>query len=472
MKKTIIFIIAALAATGSAFAQQTFRSTYFLDGYNLRHEFNPAFMSETSYFSLPVMGAFNLETQSNMGVNTFLYPVNGQLTTFMNPAVSADEFLGKLKDKNQFNLDSRISMLSLGIRAGKSSFTFDVNMRTSTAFNLPYSLFDFMKNAGKSQSYDVSDLSARFNSRMEWAFGYSRNITDRLNVGARVKVLVGLVNAEATIDRMDIRMTEDKWSIQSLGTLKASSFLDIPTKGESGVELDDPSDADLIDFDNIDSKENGSIISGFGAAIDLGAEMEVIDGLKVSLSINDLGYMSWKNTVVARTSGDGWSFDGFDNISLDGGKENSIKNQFEDLTDDMMDMFDFRRTEKDGTEGGMISATLNIGAEYTLPFYRGLSAGLLNSTYINGSFSWSETRLFANLKPVNWFSCSANCGMSKFGTTFGAALGFHAPGFSIFLGTDHLNLNLAKASGAILYPYKKLNTNINFGISFNLGKRK
>lgn len=471
MKKTIIFIIAALTA-GSAFAQQTFRSTYFLDGYNFRHEFNPAFASGTSYFALPFMGLFNMETQSNMGVSTFLYPVNGQLTTFMNSAVSADEFLGKLNDKNQFNLDNRVSLLSVGIRARRSFFSFDVNMRTSTAFNLPYSLFDFMKNAGKSQTYDVSDLSARLSSRMEWAFGYSRNVTDRLNVGARVKVLVGLVNAEATIDRMDIRMTEDKWSIQSHGTLKASSFLNIPTKGESGAELDSPSDADLVDFENIDTKDNPSIVNGFGAAIDLGAEMEVIDGLKVSLSINDLGYMSWKNTVVAQTSGEGWSFDGFDEVSLDGGKENSIKNQFEDLTDDMMDMFDFRRTEKDGTNGGMISATLNIGAEYTMPFYKGLSAGFLSSTYINGSFSWSEARLYANLKPVKWFSCSANCGMSKFGATLGAVIGFHTPGFSMFIGSDHIPFRFAKATGALLYPYGKLNTNLNFGVSFNLGKRK
>lgn len=63
--------------------------------------------------------------------------------------------------------------------------------------------------------------------------------------------------------------------------------------------------------------------------------------------------MSWKNTISAQTSGKGWSFEGFDEVALDGDKENSLKKQFEDLTDDMMDMFDFRRTEKDGTNGEM-----------------------------------------------------------------------------------------------------------------------
>lgn len=120
MKKAIIFIIIALAAAEGAFAQQIFRSTYFLEGYNHRHQFNPAFASSTSYFTVPVIGSFNLETQSNMGVSTFLYPVDGKLTTFMNSAVPADEFLGKLSPDNQLNVDNTVSLLSLGISKGES----------------------------------------------------------------------------------------------------------------------------------------------------------------------------------------------------------------------------------------------------------------------------------------------------------------------------------------------------------------
>ena len=73
---------ASVLAAGSAFAQQSFRSAYFLDGYNHEHEFNPAFASRTSYFSVPVISAFNLETQSNLGVSTFLYPCQRQVDHF------------------------------------------------------------------------------------------------------------------------------------------------------------------------------------------------------------------------------------------------------------------------------------------------------------------------------------------------------------------------------------------------------
>lgn len=189
MKKIIILMAASVLAAGSAFAQQSFRSAYFLDGYNHRHEFNPAFASRTSYFSVPVISAFNLETQSNLGVSTFLYPVNGKLTTFMNSSVSADEFLGKLDPENRLNLNNRISLFSLGIKSRKSFLTFDAGMKTTTDVNLPYGLFDFMKNAGKYQQYEISDISAKIDSRLEFALGYSRQVSDRLNVGAELNSL-------------------------------------------------------------------------------------------------------------------------------------------------------------------------------------------------------------------------------------------------------------------------------------------
>ena len=74
-------------------------------------------------------------------------------------------------------------------------------MKTTTDVNLPYGLFDFMKNAGKYQQYEISDISAKIDSRLEFALGYSRQVSDRLNVGARVKFLVGIANIEANIDR-------------------------------------------------------------------------------------------------------------------------------------------------------------------------------------------------------------------------------------------------------------------------------
>lgn len=469
MKKTIIAIIAALVPVIGASAQQTFISTYFLEGYNHRHQFNPAFASKTSYFAVPILCSFNLETQSNLGISTFLYPIDGRLTTFMDSAIPAEEFLGKLSSENILNVDNQISMMSFGIRRDKSFFSFDVNAITSVSLNLPYSLFDFMKHSETSQNYEISNITARMNGRLEFAFGYSRSVTKKLNIGARVKFLVGVANVEVDAERTEILTNEDKWSVHSYATLKSSSFMDIRTKGETGAEIEKPSDRDMLDFGDVKTN-GGKLVNGFGAAVDLGAEMEVAKGLKLSLSINDLGYLGWRNTTVARTSGEEWSYDGFKDISFDASKDN-WNDQLDDLIEETLDMFDFRRTEKNGAYGGMIAATVNAGVEYTMPFYNALSAGLLSSTHINGKYSWTQTRLFANLRPAKWFSCGLNFAMARFGWGVGAAIGFHAPGFNLFIGSDRLPLQKIKVYDEILYPYGKLNTSVNFGISFNLGGR-
>ncbi len=98
------YIFAAAIAFG-AFglnAQEASRSGYFLEGYNFRHQLNPAFAPEQNYVSVPALGNFGVGLMSNVGVNTFLYKMpNGDLTTFMNSTVGADEFIGKLKNNNK-----------------------------------------------------------------------------------------------------------------------------------------------------------------------------------------------------------------------------------------------------------------------------------------------------------------------------------------------------------------------------------
>ncbi len=378
MKKFLFTILVSMLAAASALAQQSMlRSAYFLSGYNGRGDLNPAFSAERNYFSLPSLGGTALSVQSNMGVSTFLYPLDGQLTTFMNSNVSPDDFLSKLKNNNRLGLNVGMSVFSLGIWGRKSFFTFGIRQRVNAGLNVPYSLFDFMKNAGKSQYYDISDIAVNADAYMEYSFGWSRQFADKINVGARVKFLMGEGRAEARIDKMHIQMTEDRWSVTSSGTLTAAcGLLDVKTKGETGAEIDSPEDVDLLDefdFKEVNGSNIGSVIGGYGAAIDLGAELELIPGLRLSLAVNDLGGILWNSVTEAKTRKDSWSFEGFDDISFDEGegKENSLSEQFKALGDDFQDLAKFYRTAKDASKFKMLTMTLNFGAEYVMPFYRG-----------------------------------------------------------------------------------------------------
>lgn len=477
MKRIISIIFLTALAAGTAAAQQTsLRSAYFMEGYSGRGEFNPAFAAQRNYFSIPGLGGAGVNLQSNMGVSTFLYPMaDGNLTTFMSSSVSSDEFLGGLKNNNRIGASMSLPMMSLGIWGRNAFFTFGIRERVDVNANIPYSLFDFMKNAGASQYYDISDLAVNAEAYTEYAFGWSRQIAGKLNVGARLKFLMGSANADARIDRMHVQMTDDRWSVTAQGTMSAAfGLLDVKTKAETGAKLDSPDDGDVVD--DVELKEFsdagiGSVFGGYGAALDLGAELELIPGLKLSLAVNDLGFMSWRHTYKATTHENSWIFDGFDNVSFDEGKDNSFSKQFDDLGDDLKDLYRMHLVSSDAVKARMLALTLNAGAEYTMPFYNGLTAGVLSSTRFNGPYTWAEGRLYANLKPCHWFSFGLNYAISSFGSTMGAALGFHTSGFNMFLGADSISFKYAKAtSGGIPYPYGQLHLGLNFGISFNIGR--
>lgn len=122
MKKYIICIIIAITAGLNAkVSAQGLNSGYFTDGYTFAHQLNPAFDNDHNYFSIPVLGNINIGTRGNVGLGSFLFPYkNGQLTTFMNSSVSAEEFLGGLKDNNRIGASTSPSSLPVS-RPGAAS---------------------------------------------------------------------------------------------------------------------------------------------------------------------------------------------------------------------------------------------------------------------------------------------------------------------------------------------------------------
>ena len=78
---------------------------YFQPGYAYRHMLNPAFVPQWGYVGIPVLGLFNMDVRSNLGLADFLYPLeNGKLGTFMHPEVSSEEFLSNIKKRNKIGI--------------------------------------------------------------------------------------------------------------------------------------------------------------------------------------------------------------------------------------------------------------------------------------------------------------------------------------------------------------------------------
>lgn len=475
MEKSKIFLlgVAAMACATVASAQEASRSGYFLDGYSFRHEMNPAFGNDHNYISIPALGNMGLDLSSNVGVNTFLYKLpSGQLTTFMSPTVSGDEFLSKLNDNNRLNTNLNLTLLSAGFRGFGGFNTISLSVRNENGINLPRGLFEFMKlgQQGESSMYSFGDLRIKASASAQLALGHSHAINEHLEVGAKLKVLVGAGNVDARIDRMDVTLSDDVWKVDAKGSLDmaAGSGLKVPTKAEMGKDIDNPGQADQIEWGDIDYDKFST--TGFGLGFDFGAVYrDLIPGLTLSASVLDLGFMSWSNNIKGVTPDTQWSFDGFHDIALDsdqpGYEENKIGEQLDNMWDDLKDCINFHRTEQGGSRTSALAATIHLAAEYEMPFYNKLTGGFLFTQRINGPFSWTEGRLSANIKPAKWFDCSVNYGLSTFGSSLGWMINFHPRGFNFFIGSDH---QFFKITPQVL-PVGKANMGVNIGFNVTFG---
>ena len=145
MKKIIYTLIAAFVAC-TAVAQTP--SAYFMEGSTFRSQLNPAFAPLRGYVNIPVLGGVQVNVSGNLSVSDIFYPVNGSLVTLFDKNVSAAEALGNLRSKNMLGTDARINIVGFGAfrKDHKTFWSFDLNVRMEAEANMPYSLFDFLKN--------------------------------------------------------------------------------------------------------------------------------------------------------------------------------------------------------------------------------------------------------------------------------------------------------------------------------------
>ncbi len=469
MKKSYIklFFLSISISLSSVAMAQSLRSAYFLEGATYRHQLNPAFMGERSYFSFPGLGSFYTGLNGNVGLSDFIYKYDDpggkhDLTTFMSSTVGKEQFLNRLHSKNVLNFSLDMTLISFGFKGFGGFNTFDIGLRANTISNMPYKLFEFMKTGSESEdgaSYRIKGLSVAGNSYAQIAIGHSHKIGEQMTVGAKLKYLVGAGGFDANIQQLDVEMAQDKWVVTANGSLDVSvAGAEFKTKSsEKGREIDD------IDVD--DPKQNG-----WGLGMDMGITYQLTGDLSLSASVVDLGFISWQNTIKGKTLNDPYTFDGFENIAVKNDNEGSKDwdEQLDDLEDDLEDLV---KLYDQGTIAGrkeMLAATIHLGGEYVMPFYKGLSVGLLSSTRFYKPVTWTEGRMYINLSPLKILDLSANYSISNLGSSMGWILNFHPGGLAFFVGCDQLNFKVTPQ----YVPVNDSNLSVCLGLNINLGRTR
>ncbi|MDR2890249.1 MAG: DUF5723 family protein [Alistipes sp.] len=450
---------AVTAITGARAQVQQLKTSYFMEGSLPRYEMNAALTPQNSYFRFGFGGiGFGLNNRFT-SVDKMLYPLaNGKMGTFMHPSVDASDFLGSLTKQPNLGIGFNYNLFGFGRYATDSKYfwSVDFNVRAEMDAVLPGALFGVMKDLGN-KAYPAGKLGVDMMLFSELALGFSMPMPwENIVVGGRVKFLMGHAQATAQFSDLTIDLSGDDAMTTSVrGDFRASvpGFSSKVDVGESGI-IDDMFELkeDLM-VGNV-----GDVLRGYGAAIDLGAELKLFDDrFKVSLGVNDLGFIAWNGRGATQAEIDELraEYRGFD----------TAEDEVDFGTPD-----DMTGTVTGAGYNSRLSTTLNVGAEYTF-LDNMLGVGVLSHTRFGRIITRSDLTITGTVRPAKWFTAaiSQTVTRNRFGA-LGLALNFHPRGFNFFVGADYLPANWARIEGIPL-PRSGKSMNFYTGISFGLGGR-
>lgn len=443
MKKIFISLVMACATSGVM--AQSLTSYYMPDAIERRNH-NIALAPERGYFAIPVVGSTTIGLNGNISTSSMIYQNNnGNLVTILDGAISSAQALGNLDTKANFTaLETRAEFLNFGgyCKDKKSFWSLNMGLRTNTSVNLPYELFETLK-LGKEN--DINGINLYMESFVDIGFGYSKSVNDKLIVGGRIKMLVGLASANLSISKFDVEMNSDQWSIDAAGDLDIYG----PGLVNSGAMI-----GDEFEFDNL---EIGSYKpAGLGFAVDLGAEYELFNKFKLSLAINDLGFIKWSEDCnIGASMGTYQSFSGVE--IADDGTVSDLDFSFDDVN--------LKNVKSEGTTR-IMQATMNMGAEYSL-LNEFIGVGALYSIKFWEAKTMHNFMLMGNIRPLSWFTLGASYGMTNGSNTLGLAANFSPCWFNLYIATDIITAE--KSSQYI--PIDQSAMNVSLGLAFSIGKR-
>lgn len=441
---------------------QTLKGSYFLDNSLNRNKLNPAFAPQSSYFQIPVVGNTSVGIMSNLDLQTFMYPMNGQLYTFLNKNVTMEQFDAALTGKPYFDVATDVNLINVGWKGGEKGFwTVDLGVRVNVDTDLPRDLFTFMKKGtGTSGTYNIGAVKANAAASVQAAVGYSRDLSDLvpgLRAGAKVRAILPVAYVGLDLTEVSLSTSPEKWIVATDGNLNTAV---------KGLEM---TGAD----GKLKPTMNGPMgLSGIGFSFDLGAEYTYeldgfINGVSVSAALTDLGIVSYSAGVQYRTNGQ-MDWTGL-SISL---QEGAMDGAMDELKNEFGNLLSLNK-HADASFSRSTLPSFYIGAE--MPFMDNkMSVGALFSSRKSYFASRNELTLSYNANPFNWLSAGLNYSFLNTTKTIGWIVELTPKtGPCFFIGSDHFFLSRAKAPENFPLNYIPMawRFNLHFGLAVALGKK-
>jgi hypothetical protein len=471
------YLAAVLLGLSSALAfSQNSQVLYYM---NLpqRHLLNPAFTPTNSvYIGLPALSGINFNLNNNFVNFSDVFmksPVGDSLISVLHPDFDKGSFLDMINDRNSLEVQSLVQLFGLGFRAGSKLYiNFDINERIESNIVMPGDIIRLGLEGNEQfagDRLDLSSLRGDLKYYREIGLGASAGLTDKLRVGARLKLLQGI--ASASIDNRALGISVDEFYAHSIDadlSLNISAPVEAYVNSEGGI--------DSISFDDSGFEETSDIINyllkpgNSGLGLDLGAEYRFSDKLSVSAAITDLGYIRWKRDVLNMEAKSSFTFNGIDLADLYE-RDLSPDSLFAELGDSLLNSFKINDTKVPFTTYSPFGLTLGGSFNVT----KSLSLGLLSYTRFIGKQVREALTLSANLNLGSAFSTTfAYTAANQRYDNLGAGLAFRPGFFQFYFLADRIPVTWNKIKTddfSIPLPSSWNTIHLRFGMNLVFGNK-
>ncbi len=451
MKRIFLLMIWIPFFAGTSYTQEL--GVHFMDDFFQSNMTNPAKMSKhrlvigfpSPYFNVGMNGP----TLEDMAVRNG----KGEQMT-----IDIDRGLAKIKDLTFIKSDIKVETFNIGYRMNKLQFGISHAVRFHSTFDFPRELAEMAFN-GNSQYIDQTvEVGPGLDVSLfgELALHGAYQLTEKLSIGGRLKFLSGVANFSTGKNSMSIYTDPDYYQ------LTATTDYQVNAAGEF-VSLNIVTDADSSDFDlqtNGDQFSAGKLFFGGspGFAIDLGAEYQVNDKIKIGFSALDLGAISWNKNPTNYTSNGEFTFEGINADEVFFGEDSLA---FDDVLDTLVGKLGFEESKEKYSTGitpkFYLSGTYDVSKMITV-------GGVIYGEVLRGRFrpalGVSSQFHIGKVLDVGAMYSIRNNSFANLGVNLGLTLG----PVQFFTVTDNLI--------SVFKPFDTKNVNFRAGFNIALSKKK
>ncbi|MBN1951237.1 MAG: hypothetical protein JW801_08530 [Bacteroidales bacterium] len=455
----ILSLIVFLAAGTALLAQSN--TMYYLRNVPQAYYLNPAIQPQPNVFiGAPVLSTSYFDLHHNsIGMSDFFWndPNSDQV---LHPLTSADamsEFLAKLGDANNITSELDFNLASFGFRVKDLYLMFDVTSRTNAGLKFPNELANFLIQGNEDgQEFHFSNMGFYWRDYVEVGVGASYKIGDMITVGVRPKLLLGVASISSWNNDIRLSTSHDMWQLDSyLEMQMATPGIIFPVDAQGNFDPTGEITLDTALTALVSSSSRDTILpalkqisrgaagnKGFG--IDFGVNITPMEELTISLSVIDLGSITWNNYAYSADLESSFEFEGIEYNSSDNTNAGEVIDELSDTSSFGGGIIDTLLSHFNATGGASSFTTrltpkVYVGASYSI--LPSVSFGMLARFDFPESGFEYDLMLHANYHPTSYFALSLSYSPFKGGaSTFGLGASFRSGPISYYAVADYNSL--------------------------------